>query len=189
MTGLKVLDDIYFFANEFNSDHSKSTKMKNIFFTLFSAISVSITMVDVTNAQTVNNTATPTFTNEKKVSSTDDRNNVADSGFHFFNEIHARAVRGFLRDYEDVYNVKWFKYKKGYVAVFEKDSITTRLYYNKRGDFEVQLRYFNENKLPVEVRDLVKNRYYNYSIFHVCEVSGYNKIYYQIKIFGFCEKN
>jgi len=155
--------------------------MKNIFLAILTAISVSVILGNVVNAQTVNNAATSSFSSEKNIPAKDVQQ-VGDSGFHFFNEIHARAVRGFLKDYEDVYNAKGYKYKKGYVAVFDKDSITTRLYYNKRGDFEVQLRYFNENKLPVEVRDLVKSRYYNYSIFQVIEVSGYGKIFYQVKI-------
>src|SRR6478735_8603465 len=145
---------VFIFAAEFKPNHTKCTKMKNIFLAILTAISVSVILGNVVNAQTVNNAATSSFSSEKNIPAKDVQQ-VGDSGFHFFNEIHARAVRGFLKDYEDVSNAKWYKYKKGYVAVFDKDSITTRLYYNKRGDFEVQLRYFNENKLPVEVRDLV----------------------------------
>ena len=155
--------------------------MKNIYFAFFVTISVSITLSDVVYAQAVNKATTSSFSSEKNNPAEDVRK-AEDSGFQYFNEIHARAIREFLKEYEDVLNVKWFKYKKGYVATFVRDSITTRLYYNKRGDFDVQLRYFNENRLPVEVRDLVKTRYYNYSIFQVCEVSGYGKMYYQIKI-------
>jgi hypothetical protein len=172
---------IYIFANEFKTHHSKCTKMKNIFFTLFTSISVSIIMGAVANAQTVNNATTSSNSSVKDIPAVEVRK-ADDPGFHYFNEIHARAIREFLKDYQDVQNVKWFKYKKGYVATFVRDSITTRLYYNKRGDFDVQLRYFNENRLPIEVRDLVRNRYYNFSIFQVCEVSGFDKIYYQIKI-------
>ena len=132
-------------------------------------------MCGFANAQTPSNSNLLSYSNDKSIS-------AEDSGFHYFNEIHSRAVREFMRDYEGVYNVKWYKYKKGYVAAFDRDSITTKLHYNKRGDFEVQLRYFNENKLPSEIQDLVKSRYIDYDIFQVCEVSGFGKTFYQIKI-------
>jgi hypothetical protein len=136
---------------------------------------MSVTVGGVADAQTPNNGAIISFSQDKNISS-------EDSGFHFFNEINSRAVRGFMKDHDDIYNVKWYKYKKGYVATFDKDSILTRLYYNKRGDFEVELRYFYENRLLPDIRNLVKSRYYDYSIFQVIEVSGYGKTFHQIKI-------
>lgn len=149
--------------------------MKNILFTLLTTISVSIIMVRVANGQTPYNGAVINFSYDKNIS-------AEDSGFHFFNDINPRAVREFMKAYEDVDNVRWFKYKKGYVATFAKDSILTRAYYNVRGDFDVELRYFYENRLLPEIRNLVKSKYYDYSIFQVIEVIGYDRILHQIKI-------
>jgi len=156
--------------------------MKNIFFVLLTAISVLRLIGNAANAQALKNVAWLPFSYEKTISPGAVLNKADDSGYHFSNDIHSRAVRGFMKEYKDIYNVKWVKYDKGFIASFEKDSINNRLYYNKRGDFEVKIQYYFENRLSPEIRKLVKSRFDDYSIYQVSESSGNGATFYCIKI-------
>ena len=156
--------------------------MKNIFLAFLAPISMCITISGDAFARTLNNTEPLTFSSQKKVSLKYELNRTEDSSFHYLNEINLRAVRGFMEEFKEVDNVKWVKSEKGYVASFVKDSIDTRVHYNKGGYVEKQLRYYLENRLSPEIRHLVKSKYYDYSIFQISEVSGNGPTCYQVKI-------
>ena len=98
-------------------------------------------------------------------------------------EINAKAVRNFSKDYKKATDVKWIKTSEGlYAAYFVNDDIQNLVCYNKKGNFECQLRYYQEEKLPREIRGLVKSAYYDFSIYLVTEVHRNGKIAYVIKM-------
>jgi hypothetical protein len=156
--------------------------MKNIFLAFLAPISMSIAMSEAAFAQTSDNTALLSFSYAKKIPSMEELYSSADSGFHYFNEISLRAVRGFMEEFKDVYNVNWFKCDKGFVASFVKDSVDTRVHYDKWGYNEVQFRYYLENRLSPEIKTLVRSKYYDYHIFHITEVRKDGVTSYQVKI-------
>ena len=93
-----------------------------------------------------------------------------DSNFIFRNEISTKAVRSFIREYKNVTDAEWFRSpNESFVVYFTSDSIKSTIYYNKDGDFDLMIRYYNEDKLPRKVRHLVKSNYYDFSIYHVTE--------------------
>jgi len=156
--------------------------MKSLIFAFFIAMSVSIIMGGAIKAQYSAHSAMLSYSYEKRIKSRGEFNKAEDSGFHYFNEINARAVREFMKSYDDVYDVRWYKSDRRYVASFEKDSVITRLYYNNRGDLEVTLRYYSENRLSPEIRRIVRSKYFDYHIFHVSEAIQNGSITYQIKM-------
>jgi hypothetical protein len=104
-----------------------------------------------------------------------------DSNFIFRNEISTKAVRNFIRDYKNVTDAEWFRSPDGlFVVYFTSDSINSTVYYNKEGDFDRMIRYYNEEKLPREVRHLVKSNYYDFSIYHVSEFRSNGKTAYVV---------
>ncbi|MGZ8541331.1 MAG: hypothetical protein ACXWV6_11820, partial [Chitinophagaceae bacterium] len=69
-----------------------------------------------------------------------------------------------------------------FVVYFTSEDIKSFVYYNNKGVFEFMIRYYNEEKLPADVRHLVKSNYYDFSIYHVTEVTRNNKIAYAVKM-------
>jgi len=99
------------------------------------------------------------------------------------NEVSAKAMRGFLKNHKDVTDVKWFRTLNGMTAaIFTSNGIRMFEYYDKNGDFEYSLHYYKEDKLPRDVRHVVRSRFYDFSIYQVTEVKRNNKIAYLIKL-------
>lgn len=100
------------------------------------------------------------------------------------NEVHAKAVRSFARDYKDATDAKWFSVPDGFAVYFMHKNVKARIYYGKRGNYICAARYYTEAVLPREVRHLVRSHYYDHDIYHVVEVSGSGGIAYLIKMEG-----
>ncbi len=110
-------------------------------------------------------------------------NLTSDSGFIFRNDINIKAVRNFISEYKNIPDAKWFKSANGlFVVYFNNENIQNWIYYNKRGDFEYKLRHYKEEKLPGGVRHLVKSNYYDFTIYHVSEISYDGKIAWYVSI-------
>lgn len=92
--------------------------------------------------------------------------------------INTRAVKDFNRSYKKQSNAAWFAIKDGYVAIFTEDGVKTRVYYNPKGRLIGDIRSYEEDKLPKEIRHQVKSTYYDYNIFYVNELTvGQEKVY------------
>ena len=98
-------------------------------------------------------------------------------------EINNKAVRNFTKDYKKATGVKWMKTSGGqFAAYFSNDNIQSLVVYNKKGNYECMLRYYQEEKLPREIRGLVKSTYYDYDIYLITEVNRNEKIAYVVKM-------
>jgi hypothetical protein len=86
------------------------------------------------------------------------------------NNLKSRAVRNFVRSYKNVSNEKWYNVQDGFIAMFILDDINYRVDYDKKGNWLHTIRTYNENKLPPDVRHLVKSSYYDYNISLVQEI-------------------
>jgi hypothetical protein len=119
---------------------------------------------------------------EKIISSpdllTEGNNNVP----ALISEISIKAVRNFTKDYKNVSDVKWFQSEDGVVVYFNMDGIKNKVYYNKKGNYECKVRNYYEDRLPVEVRHLVKSNYYDFSIYCVIEICAKDKTAYVVKL-------
>jgi hypothetical protein len=105
-----------------------------------------------------------------------------DPGFLYRNDINIKAVRNFMREYKKCASAKWFKLNNGFAVHFTMDGFDTKVYYDKKGNYEWMIRNYAESQLPREVRHLVKSHYYDFSIYHVTEVSRNGKITYAVII-------
>lgn len=97
-------------------------------------------------------------------------------------DISIKAVRNFIKEYKNVSNVKWFESEDGFVVYFNMDGIKTKVYYDKKGNYECKVRNYYENRLLSEVRHLVKSNYYDFSIYCVVEISANDKTAYVVKL-------
>ena len=122
---------------------------------------------------------------EKIIPTSKQSDGVGSTEFTFRNEISTNAVRNFMKDYKYVTNAKWSKLGNGYYVVnFTVDSIRTRIVYDRAGHCENIVRYYFENRLPPEVRHLVKSTYYDFSIYHIIEPTLNGITSYLVKMEG-----
>ena len=85
--------------------------------------------------------------------------------------VNARAIKHFSKVYKNVKDATWVPTDGGgYRAVFSLSGISNKVYYKKNGQWSATLKNYKEEKLPFEVRDMVKRAYYDFAISYVDEV-------------------
>jgi len=114
------------------------------------------------------------------------------------NDINLNAVRDFIRRYKmEATDAMWqITSHNDYVARFSVDSIDVIVVYGKSGNWVSSVKRYSENRLPRDVRSVIKRLYPDYSIAHADEVNvseGKNTVYVitienaqQIQILNFC---
>jgi putative component of toxin-antitoxin plasmid stabilization module len=96
---------------------------------------------------------------------------LADSNALKRNEINIRAVRDFLNRFDKVDDALWFAgSNEGLEAYFIKDGFGDRVLYDKYGNWLMSLITSHEEKLPRNIRYLVKSTYYDFDIILVEEL-------------------
>ena len=99
------------------------------------------------------------------------------------NEINTKVVKNFAKGFKNATGVKWMKTSGGlFAAYFVSDDIKNLVCYNKKGNYEFMLRYYKEEKLPREIRHLVKSSYYDFNIYLVTEAHRNGKIAYVVQM-------
>lgn len=91
-------------------------------------------------------------------------------GHQYLNEINVRAMRDFVSRYGDVADAAWHRSNDNYIAVFTKDSVQHRVIYTNRGDLSYIMKYYEENRMPRNIRAQVKSTYYDYKIYIIQEI-------------------
>jgi hypothetical protein len=84
--------------------------------------------------------------------------------------VNARVMRDFLKSYKNVSDEKWVELKDAFVALFNLDEIDYQVAYAKNGNRIRTIRSYRENKLPQDIRHMVKSTYYDYAINVVQEI-------------------
>ena len=84
--------------------------------------------------------------------------------------VNPRALKNFLDEYKEFDSVRWYQSDMGSVASFIWDEVQVLTYYDKYGNRFEKRKIYKENRLPIEVRNLVKRRYYDYEIIGVVEL-------------------
>jgi hypothetical protein len=88
----------------------------------------------------------------------------------YLNEFNTNATRDFMKRFKDPTDVQWTKEAKGFIVAFNVNGIKTRTAYNSSGDWVYTIKYYDEWKLPKDVRAQVKSTYYDYTITQVEEI-------------------
>ena len=96
--------------------------------------------------------------------------------------VSTKAVKNFTKTFKNADNVGWFVIKDGFLAEFKQDEIKTKVYYDRKGRWIGNIRFYTEDKLPRDIRHLVKSHYYDFNIYYVQEVTVGNATVYLVKI-------
>ena len=85
-------------------------------------------------------------------------------------DVRSKAVRNFVRVYKNISDEKWYEIPDALMALFTVNDIDYRVDYDKKGNWLHTMRTYSENKLPGDIRHLVKSSYYDYNITFVQEI-------------------
>ena len=97
-------------------------------------------------------------------------------------EVSINAVRDFSKNFKNATDIKWVKNENGSSVYFVLDGIKMRSSYNTKGKREYILKYYDELRLPANIRHLVRSTYYDYRIAIVTEVERNDETSYLIKM-------
>lgn len=84
--------------------------------------------------------------------------------------ISPRALKNFAKTHKNVMEEQWTKSKDGFFVTYVSDGIRTTVFYDKKGNWVGDIKYYSEEKMPREVRHIVKRAYYDYNIVGTQEV-------------------
>ncbi len=158
--------------------------MKNKFFACFTGTLLAVTINNIAYTQSVTSIAKlkRQVSIEKIIPSSKKLYSADRSDIIFRNDIKIKAVRNFIRDFENVSDVIWRQSANGSAAYFTMNGIKTRVFYHKNGDYQSMIKYYYEDKLAPEIRHLVKSSFYDFSIYGITELNKNGQTIYEIKI-------
>ena len=107
-------------------------------------------------------------------------NSINDGTAVDLSKVHAKAIKDFESKFGAGLDVSWTKISDGFVSNFKVDGFTTRVFYDRKGRWQYTVKGYGENKLPRDIRSIVKSIYYDYTITMVEEVQSINNMVYVI---------
>ena len=88
----------------------------------------------------------------------------------------SKAARDFSRSYKNASNAEWFQTYKGWsVVYFTEGGNKMKSVYNKKGKWEYTLRFFSQQEIPTEVKNLVSGSFHDYTINQAVEVERFGQ--------------
>src|SRR4051794_9597685 len=73
----------------------------------------------------------------------------------YINNINIKAVTHFVKSFNNTENVKWYMISDGFIVSFTKDSVQTKVVYDREGTWHCTLAAFTEHDIPSDIRDMV----------------------------------
>jgi hypothetical protein len=152
--------------------------MKKILFSSISGICLLISTATIVNGQLASGRVKPS--GRFVVLNKPEPANLSGAG-----RVSPSVIRSFLKTYKDVSDEKWIEVMEGFVAMFNYNGTDYQVAYDKRGNLLRTIRSFNEEKMPLDLRHIVKSNYYDYEINRVHEVeTPLNPVTYMIQLVG-----
>jgi len=84
--------------------------------------------------------------------------------------INPKALRDFAKNYKNAIDESWGKNKDEFTVRFISDGVSNIVYYSTKGMWLGNVKSYSEDRLPRDIRGVVKSVYYDYSITYVSEV-------------------
>jgi hypothetical protein len=78
--------------------------------------------------------------------------------------VNFRASKDFRERFGSATEEKWFAIPGGYTTYFKIDGLGGRAFYDKKGRWQGSMTNFGEDKLPKDIRAVVRSAYYDYAI-------------------------
>ena len=158
--------------------------------TLFALAAGCISIVALTpglNAQNTKNVLvfadTKTFMQSlETVFPTDNTIIISDVAPRDAKAISAKAMKDFQNRFSKIADAKWYTISDGFLSYFSVDGVTNRVYYDKKGRWQFNLKHYSEEKLPRDIRKVVKSTYFDYTITGIEEVESHDNLVYIVHL-------
>jgi hypothetical protein len=92
--------------------------------------------------------------------------------------VNTKAVKDFQVRFPNVSSTLWFSDQNGYLSYFVMNGVAARASYDLKGRWQYSLIYYKEDKLPRDIREIVRTSYYDMAITVVEEVQVSDKKFY-----------
>jgi len=86
--------------------------------------------------------------------------------------VTARVMKDFAHRYPGIDSVNWQQGNKGATGDFINKGVNTKIYYDMNGNWSGQLKSYPVSKLDENLRKIVKQQYYDYTIQWVHEIES-----------------
>jgi len=96
--------------------------------------------------------------------------------------VNTKAVRHFIKSFKQAEDVHWFDAVNGMAAHFTMNGTRSRANYDDKGNWLNTIRTYSESALSKDIRDIVKRRYYDYSVTIVNEITDEQRTAYVIQL-------
>jgi hypothetical protein len=97
-------------------------------------------------------------------------------------KVNTKAIKDFQTRFNTASNSMLFEDKAGFVSYFVQNGYGDRAFYDKKGHWEYSLIFYDEDKLPHDVRAAVKSIYYDFAITLVEEVQTTDAMVYVVHL-------
>jgi hypothetical protein len=94
----------------------------------------------------------------------------------------ARASRDFWQRAGDQKSEQWYRAATGLLAEYSEGPVKAIYYYDKKGNWKYNILTYGEDKMPEDVRALVRSTWYDFGISWVKEVHQAQSVVYVVHI-------
>jgi hypothetical protein len=156
--------------------------MKKIFFNRV-AVMMAITLISF-NGYAQKQSSDPAFNNNMKIEPNSSAGNVTSAPSYSTNvaELNSKIGKNFSKNFKNPEDVRINKFKDFTYIYCVTNGVTNRIRYDRKGNWDYTIRYYQENLLPKEIRKQVRSTYYDFNIEGVTEVSVGDKTAYLVRI-------
>ena len=84
--------------------------------------------------------------------------------------ISRKALKNFANTHRSIKDEKWLQAKDGCIVRFINEGINTNISYDRKGNWFGSVKSYGEEKLPRDIRHIVKSDYYDYMILSIQEI-------------------
>ena len=107
---------------------------------------------------------------------------ITGSSFASTPTVSEKALKAFRSTFTDAENVVWTDAANLYIVKFTQQGINTFVKYDEEGNFISSRRYYNSEKLPVDIQCKLKKRYADKTVFGVTEYTIGDEVNYYVKL-------
>jgi hypothetical protein len=107
------------------------------------------------------------------------------NGKDFLSDAHSsnpKASKDFNQTFKNISDEKWYKLSNGEAAEFTRDNAKTIVVYDQKGNWKFTLTSYAETKLPVDVRKILAQQYFGYTITLAEEIKVEESLIYLIHL-------
>lgn len=129
-------------------------------------------------------TADPNFNSKMKISAPDSSVSPATERSYSsdLSSVSSKIAKNFTRNFKNANDLRINKFDNYTYIYCINNGIVNRIRYDRKGNWDYTIRYYEEAQLPIEIRRQVRSTFLDYEIFGVTEVTVGDKTAYLVRI-------